>query len=184
MVLSDQEILMEIQSNRLVFTPALTLDQISPSSVDLTLANSFTELMAPNIAGVTTNIDLAKMTNVEQIASEHGKTTRIDNNERFHLQPKSFVLAYTQEHVKLPNYLAARVEGRSSFARLGLSIHQTAPTVHATWEGPLRLEILNSGPFPISLTPGIKICQLILERLGSPAVSDLESLFKQPPPNQ
>ncbi len=93
--------------------------------------------------------------------------------------PGQFVLAYTKERVKLPNYLSGRIEGRSSFARLGISIHQTAPTVHATFEGQLRLEILNNGPYECRLSPDLRICQLVLERLGSPAITRLNSLFQQ-----
>jgi hypothetical protein len=59
--------------------------------------------------------------------------------------------------------LAARVEGKSSLARLGLGIHVTAPTIHSGFAYPIRLEILNHGHAPIRLRSGMKICQLIFE---------------------
>jgi dCTP deaminase len=69
--------------------------------------------------------------------------------------------------------IAARVEGKSSLARLGLGVHVTAPTIHAgfgyadrhpEWLGnPIQLEIWNTGPKPIILKRGMKICQLIFE---------------------
>src|SRR5262249_40241594 len=59
--------------------------------------------------------------------------------------------------------LAARVEGKSSLARLGLVIHMTAPTIHADFEGRIRLEMMNHGAVPIRLWPGMRICQLIFE---------------------
>jgi dCTP deaminase len=65
--------------------------------------------------------------------------------------------------------LAARVEGRSSYARCGLLIHFTAPTIHAGFAGTITLELLNFGPVPISLYPGEPICQLIVEKVdGKP----------------
>ena len=45
------------------------------------------------------------------------------------------------------------------------------PTVHATFEGQLRLETTNNGPFACELWPGMRFCQLVVERLGSPAVA-------------
>jgi dCTP deaminase len=88
------------------------------------------------------------------------------------IRPGEFVLALTRERVELPRQsrLAARVEGRSSLARLGLAVHLTAPTIHAGFRGYITLEITNQGPIPIKLRPGLAICQLILEHVfGTPA---------------
>lgn len=60
---------------------------------------------------------------------------------------------------------AARIKGKSSRARCGLLIHFTAPTVHPGFEGRLVLEIINLGPSPILLTPGMYIAQLIVEEV-------------------
>jgi dCTP deaminase len=99
-------------------------------------------------------------------------------NGSFTLQPNEFALAWTQETIGLPNFLCARVEGRSTLARLGLSVHQTAPTVHATFSNRLQLELRNSGPFPLRLYPGMKVCQLIVETMTSPSVSVLQSIHQ------
>ena len=179
MVLSDHEIWMEIRSGRLIIAPDISADQVSPSSVDLRLSNTFTRFTAPDLQGVTTTIDLASIGNVEDFAAAYGMQSVLRTGEQFTLAPGQFALAYTLERIKLPNYLAGRVEGRSSYARLGLSIHQTAPTVHATFEGQLRLEIRNNGIHEFRISPGIRICQLVLERLGSPAVTNLNSLFQR-----
>ena len=169
---------MEIGSGRLSFDPPITPDQVSPSAIDLRLGNQFTVFKAPTDS-VTIILDLTKIANVETIIADYADEVSIPDNEAFILKSKSFVLAYTREYIKLPNYLAARVEGRSSLARIGISIHQTAPTVHATFEGQLRLEILNNGTLDCALRPGMKFCQLVVERLGSPAVSTLRSPFQQ-----
>jgi dCTP deaminase len=95
--------------------------------------------------------------------------------------PGKFYLGWTRERIQLPHRsrLAARVEGKSSLARLGLGIHVTAPTIHAgfgctdldpTFLGsPIQLEIWNTGPLPVVLKPGMRICQLIFEQVdGTP----------------
>ena len=178
MILSDREIWMEISSGHLSFDPEIEFNQVVPSAVDLRLGNQFTTFKTQPV-GVDTLIDLAQVSNVEDIATAYGDTQFLKDGEAFRLEPGQFLLAYTMEYVKLPNYLAARVEGRSSLARLGISIHQTAPTVHATFEGQLRLEISLTGPYSCLLYPGQKICQLIIERLGTPAQTHLNSQFQQ-----
>jgi dCTP deaminase len=83
------------------------------------------------------------------------------------LEPNNFVLGTTLERVTLPfvdgQTLAARIEGKSSFARCGLLIHFTAPTVHAGFDGTLTLEMIILGNVSITLRVGMPICQLILE---------------------
>ena len=182
MILSDREILMEIGSGRLRFNPAIEDGQISPSSIDLRLSNQFT-VFKRNAPGVETVIDLEEVTNLEETLEPYGKKIDLDHGDTLTLYPGDFVLAYTIEAIKLPNYLAARVEGRSSYARLGISVHQTAPTIHATWGGQIRLEISHNGLFSCKLSPGAKICQVIIERLGSPAVRTLDSQFQDQEPS-
>ena len=178
MVLSDQEIWMEIGTGRLSFDPPITPDQVSPSAVDLRLSNQFTTF-GTQMQGVKTTVDLTKIPDIEKIIQAYGEEQTAGESQPFLLEPGKLVLAYTREYIKLPNYLAARVEGRSSLARIGVSIHQTAPTVHATFEGQLRLEIFNNGPLQCELHAGMRFCQLVIERLGSPAVSTLRSRFQQ-----
>ncbi|MEA2327024.1 MAG: dCTP deaminase [Thermoanaerobaculia bacterium] len=86
------------------------------------------------------------------------------------LAPNRFTLAKTLERVHLPiregrPSFAARIEGRSTFARVGLLVHFTAPTIHAGFEGTITLEMINLGEYPISLFPGMEICQLIIEEV-------------------
>ena len=85
--------------------------------------------------------------------------------------PHIFILGRTKEVVKLPptSRVAARVEGKSSLARLGLIVHFTAPTIHSGFNNSIRLEIMNHGPLPVRLRAGMRICQLIFElTFGTP----------------
>ena len=95
----------------------------------------------------------------------------ITKDQPFILQPNRFVLRKTLERIELPisddpdQSLAARVEGKSSYARCGLLVHFTAPTIHAGYPGTITLEMINLGEYPISLHPEMPICQLIIEEV-------------------
>jgi dCTP deaminase len=71
------------------------------------------------------------------------------------------VLAWTRERVDLDfkGKVAARVEGKSGLARIGLGVHVTAPAIHAGFPGTIQLELVNHGPLEIKLRPGMAICQ-------------------------
>ena len=97
--------------------------------------------------------------------------TQFDPTGGYALQPGQFILGSTLERIELPiisgrPVFAARIEGKISFARCGLLVHFTAPTVHAGWSGPLTLEMKNLGANPVMLYPEMPICQLILEEVS------------------
>jgi dCTP deaminase len=82
--------------------------------------------------------------------------------------PGDLVLALTYESVTVPNNLIARVEGPSTYARVGLSMHHTAPWIQPGWEGQIVLEISNHGSIPIELTAlRDRPCQLSFLELKS-----------------
>ncbi len=117
--------------------------------------------------------------NLEEAIRPFTDTFDVQDGNHLILRPGDFVLAYTRESVVMLNYLAARVEGRSSYARVGVSVHQTASTIHATFRGQIRLEISHVGHLPCRLYPGEPICQMVIERLSSPAERSLISQFQR-----
>ncbi|MBA2416736.1 MAG: dCTP deaminase, partial [Geodermatophilaceae bacterium] len=90
-------------------------------------------------------------------------------DEAFVLHPGEFVLGSTLEIVSLPDDLAGRLEGKSSLGRLGLLTHSTAGFIDPGFSGHITLELSNVANLPIMLWPGMKIGQLCLFRLSSPA---------------
>lgn len=96
----------------------------------------------------------------------------------------ALVLGWTRERVEfnLKAKVAARVEGKSGLARIGLGIHVTAPTIHAGFVGTIQLELVNHGPMPIKWRPGMAICQLIIEMTkGTPSKARKRQFFGQRP---
>ena len=85
------------------------------------------------------------------------------------LHPGEFVLGSTLELCTLPDDLAGRLEGKSSLGRLGLLTHSTAGFIDPGFSGHITLELSNVANLPITLWPGMKIGQLCLLRLTSPA---------------
>jgi len=103
--------------------------------------------------------------NAEEVMRELSTEETISPRYGFPLIPKKLALAWTREYIEMrtETRLAARVEGKSSLSRLGLVVHMTAPTIHAGFEGRIRLEMMNHGAVPIRLWPGMRVCQLIFE---------------------
>lgn len=86
----------------------------------------------------------------------------------YNLNPGDFVLGSVREHVGFPRVsdhplLMGRIEGRSKFARCGLLVHATAPTLQPLWDGHITFELTNVGYFPITIWPGAPLGQLIVE---------------------
>ena len=166
-VLSNLAILRALDEGRLRIEPRPAPGPEAPdspfnsSSVDLRLAS---ELRVPK-PNLSLTFDL-RQGNVAETLDSICEPYEMDASG-FLLEPHHFVLGRTIEHVALPigGGLAARIEGRSSFARTGLLIHFTAPTIHAGFEGTITLEIMNLGPIPMTLTPALPICQLVLVRV-------------------
>lgn len=82
------------------------------------------------------------------------------------LQPFTpVVLATTAETIKVPTFLAAQFNGKSSLARLGILVHVTAGFLDPGFTGQITLEIVNLGANPFTLEPGMKIGQVHFMRL-------------------
>ena len=65
--------------------------------------------------------------------------------------------------------MAGRLEGKSSLGRLGLLTHSTAGFVDPGFSGCITLELSNVANLPITLWPGMKVGQLALFKMTSPA---------------
>jgi dCTP deaminase len=170
-ILTDREIKLALEKQLIVIKPAPGANAFSSTAVDLTLDENITEFK-DETGGVEVVIDPAHRDfHPEKTLSQVSDKRTIDGAAGYLLQPNRLVLAWSREYVNLVshNRIAARVEGKSSLARIGLGIHVTAPTIHAGFDGRIRLEMVNHGKMPIRLRVGMRICQLIFEQtLGTP----------------
>ena len=132
---------------------------MQPSSIDVRLDRFFR---------VFNN---SRYTHIDPAEQQDDLTTLVepDGDDPFVLHPGEFVLGSTLEVISLPDDLAARLEGKSSLGRLGLLTHSTAGFVDPGFSGHITLELSNVANLPITLWPGMKIGQLCMFRLTSPA---------------
>lgn len=170
MILTDREIQIAIKSGAIAIEPRPNAVAFSSTSLDLTLNPDIT-IFKPRDKGVEIILDPSDPGfHPEQSLSNYTEQVTIPA-DGYPLRPNVLVLAWTAEVVdlRLESRIAARVEGKSSLARIGLGVHITAPTIHAGFRGPVRLEVVNHGSAPIRLRTGMRICQLIFElTLGTP----------------
>jgi len=183
-ILSDREIMAALKRQFLRITPEpdpSNSDIWSSTAIDLRLDAKLEVWKASGGPGALTAIDPADPEfNATALAGAHA--TPEDCSNGFEIVPGMFLLGWTIERIQLPytSRIAARVEGKSSLARIGIGVHVTAPTIHAgfgyrpsdpTFPGnPIQLEIWNAGPLKVRLVKGLRICQLIFEEVhGTPS---------------
>ncbi|ADN36696.1 deoxycytidine triphosphate deaminase [Methanolacinia petrolearia DSM 11571] len=77
------------------------------------------------------------------------------------IPPGMFLLAETLETITLPEDVVATIEGKSSIARLGITLHQTGGWIDAGFSGSITLEICNANQRPVRLHAGMPIGQLV-----------------------
>ena len=158
MLLSDRDIRSEIQSGRVAVEP-FEEAMIQPSSVDVRLDKFFRVFENHKYSVIDPSIEQAELT--REVIAEDG--------EAIILNPGEFVLEYSYEILTLPHDIAGRLEGKSSLGRLGLLTHSTAGFIDPGFSGHITLELSNVANLPVKLFPGMKIGQLCLIKLSSPA---------------
>ena len=162
MILNEAQILERLvdpdPERRIIITPLLKPEeQFGPTSVDLRLGTDFQVMRRTNL----THLDLLKdPEDLSRDVQRHMEHVKVKPTEPFILHPGEFALASTLEYVKVPLDLAARLEGRSTWGRLGLQIHATAGFVDPGFRGALTFELSNVSNIPLPLYPGVRISQI------------------------
>lgn len=160
-ILSDIDIKKYLEEGNIVIDPITDEKQIQPSSVDLRLGNKFKGFKIVTKPFIDPYDDNDLESYMNEIVVEEGQP--------FIIHPGEFTLATTYENVKLPSDIVARVEGRSSMGRLGITMHVTAGYIDPGFEGNITLEISNIGKMPVALYPGQRVCQIVFETMTSPS---------------
>ena len=163
-VLVDKEIKNLILKDELKIIPLMYMgqevsgknrNQLGTTSMDIRLGASF-QIFSPEQYGIIDFVDEKNM--------HSSQRKDLDFLEYITIAPGQFILGHSMEYVKLPNYICGNLEGRSSFARLGIEIHMTAGFIDPGFEGVITLEIYNAGSTTVKLYPGMRIGQLRFEK--------------------
>ncbi len=160
-ILSDKDLKKCIEDGKIVIDPLTDEKQIQPSSIDMRIGDEFKVFRVIRKPFIDPKDD-------DDIAS-YMESLTVEDGEAFIIHPNEFALATTYEYVKVPDDLVARVEGRSSMGRLGVTMHVTAGYIDPGFEGKITLEISNIGAMPVALYPGQRVCQLVFETMTTPA---------------
>ena len=87
----------------------------------------------------------------------------------FTIPPGGFLLGHAVERLHMPPNVMARVESKSTYARCGVITHVTV--VEAGWRGYLTIEVSNTAPVPAVVYANAGICQVVFERIATPATT-------------
>ncbi|MFH0411496.1 dCTP deaminase [Corynebacterium sp. L4756] len=158
MLLSDKDIRTAIDEGRLGIEP-FAPELIQPSSVDVRIDKYFRVFNNSKYTHIDPKLEMPDLTT----------EVEVPDDEPFVLHPGEFVLAATLEKFTLPNDLAGRLEGKSSLGRLGLLTHSTAGFIDPGFSGHITLELSNVANLPITLWPGMKVGQMAMFKMSSPA---------------
>jgi dCTP deaminase len=153
-MMTDGEIREALEKGWIKIDPEPADSDIQPCSIDVHLGNVF---------GLIPFINRRNFVRLSEKSEVEYRTS----NELV-LGPNEFVLAQLKERVTLDNQTVARIEGKSSVGRKGISIHATAGFVDAGWDGILTLELHNASGVNVLLRAGDPIGQIAFDRLAVP----------------
>ncbi len=149
MILAKPEILRQLAGGRIKIEP-YDPSAVGSASIDLTL-----------------DVKLRIFNNDQHITDADTDyrvlTELVDISAGYLLAPGELVLGITREKLTLPEDLCGWLNSRSRFARIGLMSHIAAPFLAPGIANRQILEIYNAGRNRIRLTPGMKICHVVLE---------------------
>ena len=155
MFLSDKDIHAAVKNGEMTLEP-FDAKQLQPATYDIRLGNTF----IINEAHATVAIDPVKGLFPNQQSLE------IKDGQEFVLHPGVSILGYSKERFGSDDYLI-EVNGKSSLARIGLIVHNSASIINPGHFLNVALELCNLNNVPIILRPGMEIAQLTFSTLSS-----------------
>ena len=162
MMLSNEDIKKALTDGELVIEPFAD-SRIRAAGVTMHLGANLLKPLPGTV------IDIKKKT-----LPEYREIT-ITDEQPYALQPQEFVLGHTYEKATVGPSLGFFIEGRSTLARLGLTIVKTAMLVEPGHrDRTITLELSNHGPNPILLYPKMKIARVALFRLETPTTKEYD----------
>ena len=159
-ILARNEILRLVKEGKIKIKP-FKKSQVGPGSIDLHLGDTFR--VFKKLHGtfhVKDDVDHKEIT----------KVVKVKKGKYFLIMPGEMVHGVTRETISLPNNLAGWIEGRSTFARVGLLTHLSSGYIHPGTANKTVLEIANLSPIPLAVYPGTRICHFILEEVRGKAL--------------
>ncbi|MCA9365323.1 dCTP deaminase [Candidatus Kaiserbacteria bacterium] len=155
MFLSDIDIHAAVKNGEITLEP-FDPKRLQPATYDIRLGNTF----IINESHSTKAIDPAKG------IFPNTQTIEVKDGGEFVLHPGVSILGYSKERFGSDHYLI-EVNGKSSLARIGLIVHNSASIVNPGHNLHIAFELCNLNNVPIVLRPGMEIAQLSFSTLSS-----------------
>jgi dCTP deaminase len=171
MALADRDIFELLKSGKLKVHPILSKKQVQGARIDLRLDNIFYIIrrfekpcydVRDYVKKTETSKDGKENFEKSESPKPYGYTRIIPYGNGFILHPGDYVLAPLFEFVELPDNIFGRLDGRSSLGRLGVLVHSTAGSIDPGFKGPVIVELMNGGVFPVALYPLMRVATLSL----------------------
>lgn len=159
MYLSDRDILLSYEWGEITISD-FDISRLQPASYDIRLDNYF---LIPD-KHRTPVVDP-----VMKVFPTYQEVT-LNDDEVFILHPNDVILARSYETFGSSNLLI-QLSGKSSLARIGLIIHNTAGIVNPGHTLQMVFELCNLSQIPIVLRPKMSIAQLLFSPLTSEPIS-------------
>lgn len=165
-MLSDKDIQRLVRQGRIRLEPLPNIElgeksDLGPCKIDLHLGGDAIILDASQVA----NIDL----NSGELPKGSHTSINIKRRGQVIIHPRKVVIASALECLTLPDDIAARMEGKSKFARRGIAV-QIAPVFDPGWDGKPALELHNIGEVAVVLPYGVPVCAMTFYHLSSPTL--------------
>ena len=155
MYLSNKDILEAVNSKQLTLKN-FDINRLQVASYDVKLGNRFKVF----------NTENGQLSDPFKKISPEERDFTVKNGDPVYLLPSQYLLAETADYVGSENLLI-HINGKSSLARIGLMIHNTAGIVNPGHFLKIVLELSNQSNVPIILRPGMEIAQLLFSKLSS-----------------
>lgn len=165
--LSKNDILKNIKTGELVFTPNIDAFQIQPHSIDLRLGFTFYIAKSWEVTQkgrISLSVDY--LNNLDN--KNYFEAINLNPGQYFDVLPGEYIIATTYESIYIKNLsLMGMLFSRSSFNRRGLTV-DISGVIDSGYSGHLIIPIRNnSGHQSIRLYPGERICQVVFNELSS-----------------
>ncbi|MDY6782926.1 MAG: dCTP deaminase [Cyanobacteriota bacterium] len=150
--------------------------QIRPSSIDIHISNKFCKLKITKDKEYLDILDIQKAREYNSNLNLLYQKNELSSSEYIELKPNEAVLTESLECIEVPSFLSGALKGRSSFARLGISIHCTGDFINPGYRGHMPIQIVNHNSVPIRIYPFLKMAQLVFTMLSSEPDIDYQKL--------
>ena len=165
MFLSDIDIKKALDSDQITIEPYVE-SQLQVASYDVTLGNEFEV------------VDRWQVEAADPANHEYPSTRKFEiaDDEYVVLHPGENMLGKQREFIGVDNEHLILLSGKSSLARIGLVVHNTAMLFNPGHHFYPTFELVNNSNVPIILRPGMEIAQLLFAKLTSATSQDYKKI--------